>query len=124
MSRLFGQITPILPARLRSASASAMKRSAGTKISRLSGSGVSTASLTKLSSAIFPPLTSGIDALLEGFDAEALDRGAEQLLGRLPQRKIGFPDILDDVGDLVELAAGADQIAQRGALVGAAADGD
>src|SRR3954471_1566238 len=124
MSRLFGQITPTLPSRLSNASASPTKRSAGTRMSPLSGSGVSTASLTKLSSAIFPPLTSGIDALLEGLDTEALHRVDEQLLRPLAQCKIGFDDVLDDVGDLVELDAGADQIAQRGTLVGTAADGD
>src|SRR5438445_7878881 len=89
-----------------------------------SGSGVSTASLTKLSSTIFPPLTSGIDALLEGFDAEALHRVDEQLFRPLAQREIGFHDVLDDVGDFVELDAGADQIAKRSAFVGTAADGD
>src|SRR3954454_20722135 len=124
MSRLFGQITPTLPARLSSVSTSPMKRSAGTRTSPLSGSGVSTASLTKLSSAIFPPLTSGIDALLEGFDAEALHRVHEQLFGPLAQRQISFHDVLDDVGDLVEFDAGADQIAECGTLVGAPADGD
>src|SRR4051794_22337395 len=124
MSRLFGQITPTLPVRLSSASASPTKRSAGTRMSPPSGSGVSTASLTKLSSAIFPPLTSGINALLEGFDAEALYGVHEQLFGPLSQGQISFHDVLDDVGDLVELDAGADQIAERGALVGAAADGD
>src|SRR6187402_176743 len=124
MSRLFGQITPTLAPRLSNASASARKRSAGTRISPLSGSGVSTASLAKLSSAIFPPLTSGIDTLLEGFDAEALHRVDKQLLRPLAQRQIGFHDVLDDVGNLVELDAGADQIAKRGALVGATADGD
>src|SRR5689334_14907174 len=124
MSRLFGQITPILPGRLSSASASPRKRSAGTRMSPPSGSGVSTASLTKLSSAIFPPLTSGIDALLEGLDAEALHRVHEQLFGPLTQREISFHDVLDDVGNLVELDAGADQGAERGVLVGAAPDGD
>src|SRR3954454_12326178 len=101
MSRLFGQITPILPVRLSNASASPRKRSAGTRMSPPSGSGVSTASLTKLSSAIFPPLTSGIDALLEGFDTEAFHRVDEQLLRPLAQREISFHDILHDVGDLV-----------------------
>src|SRR6478735_6816174 len=124
MSRLFGQITPTLPPRLSSASASLRKRSAGTRMSPLSGSGVSTASLTKLSSAIFPPLTSGINALLEGVDAEALYGVHEQLFGPLAQRQIGFHDVLDDIGHLVELDAGADQIAERGTLVGAPADGD
>src|SRR3954468_21824020 len=124
MSRLFGQITPTLPFRLSNVSASPTKRSAGTKMSPPSGSGVSTASLTKLSSAIFPPLTSGINALLEGFDAEALYGVHEQLFGPLAQRQIGFHDVLDDVGDLVELDTGADQIAECGTLVGAPADGD
>src|SRR6266702_8112608 len=124
MSRLFGQITPTLPARLSNASASLWKRSAGTRMSPPSGSVVSTASLTKLSSAIFPPLTSGIDALLERFDTEALYRVDEQLLRPLAQSQISFHDVLDDVGNLVELDAGADQIAKRGALVGTAADGD
>src|SRR3954452_22085435 len=124
MSRLFGQITPTLPFRLSNVSASPTKRSAGTRMSPPSGSGVSTASLTKLSAAIFPPLTSGINALLEGFDAEAFDGVHEQLFRPLAQRQIGFHDVLDDVGDLVELDAGPDQIAERGVLVGAAADGD
>src|SRR6266702_403367 len=124
MSRLFGQITPTLPARLSNASASLRKRSAVTRMSPPSGSGVSTASLTKPSSAIFPPLTSGIDALLERFDTEALHRVDEQLLRPLAQHQISFHDVLDDVGNLVELDAGADQIAKRGALIGTAADGD
>src|SRR6476620_4696394 len=124
MSRLFGQITPTLPARLSSASASPIKRSAGTRMSPPSGSGVSTASLTKPSSAIFPPLTSGIDALLEGFDAETFHGVHEQLVGPLAQREIGFHDVLDDVGDLVELDARPDQVPERCVLIGAAADGD
>src|SRR3954468_5705051 len=124
MSRLFGQITPTLLPRASNAPFSARKRSAGTRISPPSGSGVSTASLTKLSSAIFPPLTSGIDALLERFDAETLHRVHEQLFRPLAQRQIGFHDILDDIGDLVELDARADQIAERGVLVGTAANGD
>src|SRR3954452_20295190 len=118
MSRLFGQITPTLPVRLSSASASPTKSSAGTRMSPPSGSGVSTASLTKLSSAIFPPLTSGINALLEGFDAKALHRVHEQLFGPLAQRQIGFHDVLDDIGDLVELHPAAAQIAVCGSLAG------
>src|SRR5919206_5091480 len=98
MSRLFGQITPTLPARLSKPCASPRKRSAGPRISPLSGSGVSTASLAKPSSTIFPPLTSGIDALLEGFDAEASHRVHEQLFGPFAQRQISFHDVLDNVG--------------------------
>src|SRR3569833_2073452 len=124
MSRLFGQITPTLPVRLSNVSASPTKRSAGTRMSPRSGSGVSTASLTKLSSTIFPPLTSGIDALLEGLDAEALHRVHEQLLRPLTQRQIGFHDVLDDIGDFVEFDTRADQGAERGVLVGTTADGD
>src|ERR1700750_3455704 len=117
MSRLFGQITPTLPARASKPSASFRKRSAGTRMSPSAGSGASASSLTKGSSTIFPPLTSGIDALLEGFDAKPLHRVDEQLLGAFAQRQIGFHDVLDDVGDFVELDAGTDQIAQRRAFV-------
>src|SRR5512139_941037 len=124
MSRLLGQTTPTLPAPPSRPSASFRRRSADTRISPPGGSAASSARAIKESSAIFPPLTSGIDPLLEWLDAEALHRVDEKLLGPLAQRQIGLHDVLYHVGDLLELHAGPDQLPERSALVGAAADRD
>src|ERR1700742_3712540 len=98
--RLFGQITPTLP-RFNSATGFSRKRAAETSTQACAGSSAPSATWTKGSSTIFPPLTSGIDALPERFDAEPLHRVDEQLLGRGAQREIGLDDVLDHVGDPV-----------------------
>src|ERR1700760_3216928 len=122
MSRLFGQTTPTLP-RYNSASGSSRNRAAETS-TQPCGSSAPSATCAKGSSTIFPPLTSGIDALPERFDAQPLYRVDKKLLGRGAQREIGLDDVLDHVGDLVVLHAGADQRAELGLFVGAAADGN
>src|SRR3954471_23564242 len=71
-----------------------------------------------------PFLTSGIDPLLEWFDAEPLHRVDEQLFLGIAQRHVGFDNILDDVCDLSIGHRRADQRAHLGLLVGATADRD
>src|SRR5262249_26237421 len=87
-----------------------------------SGTGASSSQRTKRSSTILPALTSRIDALLERFDAEALDGVDEQLLGLLAQLEIGRRDVFHHVGHLAIGYGRADQGAKLGLLVGAAAD--
>src|ERR1700749_4941570 len=77
-----------------------------------------------MSVAIFPFLTSGIDPLPEWFDTEPLHRVDEQLVGTGAQREISFNNILDHVGDFAVFDGGADQGADFGILVSAAADRD
>src|SRR4029077_11180642 len=95
-----GQIAPALPARCRIASGSPRKRFAVTSTAPSAGSSASSATCANASLMICPPLTSGIDALPERFDAEPLHRVDEQLVGVLAQCQIGFDDVLDDVGNL------------------------
>src|SRR6202035_3497264 len=121
-SRLFGQITPTLP-RFNNASGSSRNRAAETS-TQPCGSSAPSATCAKGSPAIFPPLTSGIDALPERFDAKPLHRIDKQLLGRGTQREIGLDDVLDHVGNFIILHARPDQRAELGLLVGTAADGD
>src|SRR5215471_6341069 len=99
--RLFGQITPTASCRCANSPASARKRSADTMTGPCSGTGSPSATRRKRSSTTFPDLTSGIDALLERFDADALDRIDEQFIGLLAQLQIGLGDILDDVRNVV-----------------------
>src|ERR1700744_2719134 len=77
-----------------------------------------------MSVAIFPFLTSGIDALPEWFDTEPLHRVDEQLVGTDAQSEISLNNVLDHVGDFALFDGGADQGADFGILVGAAADRD
>src|ERR1700761_5457726 len=124
MSRLFGQITPTLAERANNASGFSRNRTAETSTAPSAGSSVPSATWANGSAVIFPPLTSGIDALPEWLDAEPLHRVDEQFVGPGAQRQISLDDILDDVGDFVEFHRRADQRAELGVLIGAAADGD
>ena len=69
-----------------------------------------------------PALTSGIDALLERLDAEALDGIDEKLVRPLAQLEIGGRDVLDHVRDLAVGHGRTQNLAELGVLVGAAAD--
>src|ERR1700761_5686538 len=100
------------------------KRAAETSTLPFSGSSPSSATRTKMSVAILPFLTSGINPLLERFDAEPLHRIDEQFVGALAQREVGFDDILDHVGNFAIRNRRSDQHAKLGVLVGAAADRD
>src|SRR5271154_875796 len=71
-----------------------------------------------------PPSTSGIDALPKRLDAGALDRVDEQFVRPLPQFEIGRGDVLDHVGHLRIGHRRPDQRAERGILVGLAAERD
>src|ERR1700753_3448579 len=71
-----------------------------------------------------PFLTSGIDALPERFDAEALDGVDEQFVRARAQREIGLDNILNDVGNFAVTHSRPDQRADSGMLVGTAADRD
>src|SRR5579864_2183653 len=124
MSRLLGQITPILPRCPRMACGSSRNRLDETSTPPSAGSSASSATCAKPSAMMCPPLTSGIDALPERFDAEPLHAVDEQLVGAGAQRQIRLDDILDDVGDLAIGHGRPDQRAELGVLVGAAADRD
>src|SRR4029077_5503260 len=108
-ARLLGQITPSLPARLNNASGSSRNRAAETSTAPSPGNSAPSATWTKISVAIFPFLTSGINPLLEWFDAEPLNPIDEDLVGTFAQRKIGFDNILDHVGDFAIGHRRADQ---------------
>src|SRR5215475_8416468 len=124
MLRLFGQITPTLPERANSASGFSRKRAADTSTLPSAGSSAPSATWTKISSVIFPPLTSGIDALPEWLEAKPLHRVDEQFIRTGAQREIGLDDVLDDIRDLFELHRWPDQGAEFGFLVSAATDCD
>src|SRR5579863_9023862 len=100
------------------------KRAAETSTLPFSGNSPSSATRTKMSVAILPFLTSGINPLPERFDAEPLHRIDKQFVRTLAQRKIGFNDVLDHIGDLAIGHRRPDQHAKFGILVGAAADRD
>src|SRR5262249_22322208 len=122
MRRSFGQITPVGAARRTRSRASARDRAAGRSTGTPSGSGASSSTRTNRSSTMQPDLTSGIDALLEGLDADARDRVDEQLVGPLAQLEIGGGDGLHHVGDVVVGHGGPENLAELGILAGAAAD--
>src|SRR5260370_17848289 len=73
--------------------------------------GISASSATRINGSvvIFPPLTSGIDALLERFDAKPLHGIDEKLVGPGAQREIGLDNILDHIGDFAIGHGGAHQ---------------
>src|SRR5262249_12049550 len=124
MSRPFGQITPILPSWRNNNSGSARNRAAEIRMAPPAGSGRSSPTWTKSSRVISPPLTSGIDTLLERLDAKPLHRIDEELVGARAQREIGLDDVFHHVGNFLEFHRGPDQRAQFGVLVGASADRD
>src|SRR5262245_62473902 len=89
-----------------------------------SGSGASSTTRTKRSSTMRPALTSGINPLPEGFDADALDGIDEKLARSRAQLEVGGGDVLDDVGNLWVGHRRTEDRAELGALVGAAAQRD
>src|SRR5580704_11722120 len=120
--RLLGQTSPVGASRRANASASAMKRAAGTITGTPSGSGASSATRTNRSSTMLPALTSRMDALLERFDADALDGVDEDFTRARTQLHVGGDDVLDHVDDLAVAHRRAEQRAEFRVLVGAAAD--
>src|SRR5579864_7452688 len=123
-SRLFGQITPRFSNRSSKVCRFSRNRAAETSTAAPSGSSAPSGTCTKMSVTTLPFLTSGIDPLLERFDAEPLHGIDEKFVRALAQRKISFDDILDHIGDFRERNGGPDQDTKLGVLVGAAADGD
>src|SRR5262245_27503916 len=89
-----------------------------------SGTGASSITRTKRSSMTRPALTSGINALPEGIDADALDGIDEKLVRSRAQLDVGGGDVLDHVGNLGIGHRRTEDRAELGALVGAAADRD
>src|ERR1700756_3329176 len=123
-SRLFGQITPSFSNFSRKACGFSRNRAAETNTAVSSGSSAPSGTCTKTSLTTLPFLTSGINPLLERFDAEPLHRIDEKFVRALAQRKISFDDILDHIGDFAVRNRGPDQDTKLGVLVGATADGD
>src|SRR5262245_13795703 len=99
-----------------------MSRAAGRMTGTPSGTCASSSPRTNRSSMIRPALTSGIDTLLERFDAEALDRLDEVLVRPRAQLEIGSGDVLDHVGDLAVPHGGTENGAEPGGVVRPAAD--
>src|SRR5262245_28886592 len=66
---------------------------------------------------------SGIELLLEGLEADAAI-GIEERFAVLAEVQVGVDDRLDGADHLVDAERGADDIADRGVLVGAAAQSD
>src|SRR5581483_8729855 len=73
---------------------------------------------------MWPCLTSGINALPKWLDTRALDGIDEQLVRPIAQLDIGGRDIFHDVGHLCVRHGRAHQGAERGVLVGLAAERD
>src|SRR5215471_3946039 len=71
-----------------------------------------------------PFLMSGIDALLEGLDAETFDGLNESLVRPLPQFEVGGHDFLHHVGDLGVRDGRSEQGAKFGPFVCTTAQGD
>src|SRR5215472_13094242 len=115
-------MTPVGICRRTRSRASAKSRVAGTTMATPSGTGASSSTRTKRSSMIRPALTSRIDALLEGIDADARDGIDENLVRPVAQLEIGGGDVLDHVGDLAVWHRRTQNFAELGALVGATAD--
>src|SRR5919197_6298881 len=122
MLRSFGHSTPIGAWRSTRSRASARSRVAGRMTGTPSGTGASSSTRTNRSSTRWPALTSGIDALLERLDADPFDGVDEMLVRPLAQLEIGSGDVLDHVGDLAVRHGGAENGAEPGVVVGAAAD--
>src|SRR5262245_13519003 len=66
---------------------------------------------------------SGIEGLLERLEADAAI-GVEEAFSVLAQLQVGVDNGLDGANNLIGAEGGADDIAERGILVGAAAEGD
>src|SRR5262244_4631398 len=115
-------MTPVGACRRTRSRASAKSRAAGKTTATPSGTGASSSTRTKRSSMTRPALTSRIDALLEWIDADARDGIDENLVRPLAQLEIGGGDVLDNVGDLAVRHRRTQNLAELGALVGAAAD--
>src|SRR5262245_15947042 len=99
-----------------------MSRADGRMTGTPAGTGASSSTRTNRSSTMRPALTSGIDALLERLDAEALDGLDEVLVRPLAQLEIGGGNVLDHVGDLAVRHSGAENGAEPRGVVGPAAD--
>src|ERR1700743_1716232 len=123
-SRLLGQITPSLTGFASRLSGSSRNRAAETSTDAPSGTAAPPGTWTKISVATLPFLTSGINPLLERFDAKPLDGVDKKLVRTFAQREISFHDVLDHVGDLAIRYRRPDQRAEFGILVGTAADRD
>src|SRR5262245_23817280 len=117
-------MTPVGAWRRTRSRASARSRVAGRITAMPSGTGASLSTRAKRSSIMRPALTSGIDALLERLDADALDGIDEELVRSLAQLEIGGGYVLDHVGDLAIRHRRTQNRAELGALVGTAADRD
>src|SRR5215472_16402904 len=115
-------MTPVGACRSTRSRASAKSRVAGKTTAAPSGTGASSSTRTKRSSMMRPALTSCIDALLEGIDADARDGVDEKLVRPRAQLEIGGGDVPDHVGDLAVRHRRPQDLAELGALVGAAAD--
>src|SRR5882724_3125549 len=113
-------MTPVGACRSTSSRASARSRAAGRITGTPSGTGASSRTRTKRSSTMRPDLTSGIDPLLEGVDADAADRVDEQLVRALAQFQVSGGDVLDHIGDLAVRHRRPQNLAELGILAGAA----
>src|SRR4051812_32472896 len=117
-------LTPRLPAEPSNAPASASRRARGTRMLPSCGKASSSASARQLSATNRPALSSGIELLLERLLAGAAVDLDKRLLLAPAQLEIGLDDTLDRVRHLFGREAGADDLADRRLVVGAAAQRD
>src|SRR5215470_12010025 len=101
----------------------ACQRASVTISAPASGSGSSSLTNSQGSSTTPVALMSGIELLLEGLEADAAI-GIEEALAACTHIQIGVDDGLDRAHDLVGAERRPDDVAERGVLVGAAAEGD
>src|SRR5262245_17771331 len=116
-------MTPVGASRRASSTTSARKRAAGTMTGTPSGIGASSRIRKYRSATMRAALTSGIDSLLEWFDADAFDRIEKNLVRPLTQLQVGSNNVFDDVRHFGIRHRRTDQRAKLGILVGAPADG-
>src|SRR5262249_18776529 len=100
-----------------------MKRAAGMMTGTPSGIRASSRTRRYRSATTRPPLTSGIDTLLEWLDAEALHRFEKDFVRPLAQLKVGRHDVLHHVCHLGIRHGWTEQHTEFGILVGATSDG-
>src|ERR1700730_18499957 len=119
----FGSRRPIRPVRRESASRSPDQRLSDTVAASPSGSDSLSSRWRQGSSTTRPSLSNGIERLLERRGADPAI-GLGEALAVAAQAEINLDQRVDSIGDLAARQRRADDGAERGVVVGAAADGD
>src|SRR5262249_14922592 len=122
-SCVLGTRTPMGALRPISASRSACQRLSGTITGASAGSGSASPTFCQGSSTTWPPLSSGINALLERRQADPAI-GVEETLAGTAQRHVGVDHVLDLIDHLFGRNRGPEDRAQRRVIGFAAAQRD